>query len=122
MNPLLTSLLLAAGLGAFGWTVFRRLAPLRALRAVDRTDRLPARLASLLRFGFGQRRLVDRAGILPGLLHVALFGAFLVLGLRTVTLFGMGFDAGFHLPGLAPGSAAGRGYLVLKDAVVLAAT
>jgi hypothetical protein len=56
MSPLLTSLLLAAGLGAVGGTVFRRLAPLRALRAQDRTDRVGERLESLLRFGFGQRR------------------------------------------------------------------
>ncbi len=122
MNPLLTSLLLAAGLGAFGWTLVRRLAPLRALRAVDRTDRVRARLASLLRFGLGQRRLVDPEELVPGLLHAALFAAFLVLGARTVTLFGMGFEAGFHLPGLGPTSTAGRGYLLVKDVVVLGAT
>ncbi len=118
MNPLLTSLLLAAGLGAFGWTLSRRLALLRRLRAAERTDRLPERLASLLRFGFGQRRVLDREELLPGVLHVALFVAFLVLALRTVTLFGMGFSPGFHLPGLAPGSAAGRAYLAAKDVVV----
>jgi ferredoxin len=122
MNPLLTSLLLAVGLGAFGWTIVRRFAPLRALRPVDRTDRVRARLASLLRFGLGQRRLVDPEELVPGILHVAIFGAFLVLGLRTVTLFGIGFEAGFQLPGLAPASTAGRGYLVVKDVVVLAAT
>ena len=122
MNAAATALLLAAGLVAFGWSLHRRLAPLRALRRVDRTDRLGERLAGLLRFGLGQRRLVDREELLAGLLHVALFGAFLVLGLRTVTLFGVGFHAGFHLPGLAPASAAGRGYLLAKDVVVLAAT
>jgi Fe-S oxidoreductase len=122
MNALLTALLLAVGLGTFGWTLVRRLAPLRALRREERTDRLGERLVSLLRYGFGQWRLVDREELAPGLLHVALFGAFVVLGLRTVTLFGIGFDLGFHVPGLAPESAAGQGYLLLKDAVVLAAT
>ncbi len=122
MNPFLTSLLLVIGGGAFGWTLVQRLAPLRALRPVDRTDHVPARLASLLRFGFGQRRLVDREELVPGLLHVALFGAFLVLGLRTITLFGMGFEQEFHLPGLGPASDVGRGYLVVKDVLVLAAT
>jgi Fe-S oxidoreductase len=122
MNPLLTFLLLAAGVGAFGRTLILRLAPLRALRRVDRTDRILDRLASLLRFGLGQRRLVDPEELVPGILHAALFAAFLVLGARTVTLFGIGFDAGFHLPGLAPESVAGRGYLVAKDFVVLAAT
>ena len=108
MSPLLTALLLAAGGGIFAWTVQRRLRPLLALRAVERTDRPAERLAALLRFGFGQRRLLDREELVPGLLHVLVFGAFLVLALRTVTLFGIGFSEGFHLPGLAPGSAAGR--------------
>ena len=39
MSPLLTALLLAAGGGTFAWTVQRRLRPLLALRAVERTDR-----------------------------------------------------------------------------------
>ena len=108
MSPLLTALLLAAGGGTFAWTVQRRLRPLLALRAVERTDRPAERPAALLRFGFGQRRLLDREELVPGLLHVIVFGAFLVLALRTVMLFGIGFWEGFHLPGLAPGSAAGR--------------
>jgi Fe-S oxidoreductase len=122
MNPILTAILLAAGLGLFGWTVQRRLAPLRALRREERLDRIGERVVSLLRFGFGQRRVVDREELVAGVLHAALFAAFLVLALRTVTLFGMGFAEGFHLPGLSPGAASGRAYLLLKDLVVLAAT
>jgi Fe-S oxidoreductase len=118
MNPTLTATLLVAALGVFGVTLLRRLRPLRALRREARLDRLPERLAGLLRYGFGQRRLVDREELVPGLLHVVLFAAFLVLALRTVTLFGMGFSPGFHLPGLAPAAAAGRAYLVAKDVVV----
>ena len=122
MNAPLTLILLAAGLGLFGWTLARRLAPLQVLRREDRLDRLAERFAALLRFGFGQRRVLDREELLPGALHAALFAAFLVLALRTVTLFGMGIAEGFHLPGLAPTGAAGRAYLLVKDVVVLAAT
>ncbi len=118
MNPALTALLLAAALGLFGATLLRRLRPLRALRPEERLDRLGERVAGLLRFGFGQRRLLDREELVPGLLHAVLFAAFLVLALRTITLFGMGFSPGFHLPGLAPGSGAGRAYGALKDLVV----
>jgi Fe-S oxidoreductase len=121
MNALLTLLLLATGLGLFGWTLGRRLALLRGLRREDRLDRIGERVASLLRFGFGQRRLLDREELLSGALHAALFAAFLVLALRTVTLFGMGFVEGFHLPGLGPTAASGRAYLFVKDAVVLGA-
>ena len=121
MSPWITATLLLAGLGFFAFTVHRRLAPLAALRPADRTDRRPERLAALLRFGFGQRRLLDPEELVPGVLHALLFAAFLVLALRTVTLFGMGFDPAFHLPALGPESALGRGYLHLKDLVVWAA-
>ena len=121
MNPLLTAALLLVGLAAFAVSVTVRLAPLLALRRVDRLDEPRARLAGLLRFGLGQSRLLDPEERTAGLLHVLLFAAFLVLGLRTVTLFGMGFSEGFHLPGLSPASALGRAYGHLKDVVVAGA-
>lgn len=121
MNPLLTAALLLIGGAAFVVSVTVRLAPLLGLRKVDRTSDAGARLSALLRFGFGQRRLLDPEELVPGLLHVFVFVAFLVLGLRTVTLFGMGFSESFHLPGLAPGSALGHAYGVVKDVVVVAA-
>jgi len=121
MNPLLTAVLLAAALGFFGATLVRRFRPLLALRRDTRTDRIGQRVGALLRFGFGQKRLLDREEFLPGLLHVVLFGAFLVLALRTITLFGMGFSEGFHLPLFGPDSALGRAYLVVKVVVVWAA-
>jgi len=121
MNPLLTAALLLIGGAAFVVSVTVRLAPLLALRRVDRTSSAGERIAALLRFGFGQRRLVDPEELIPGLLHVFIFVAFLVLGLRTVTLFGLGFTESFHLPGLAPGSALGHAYEVVKDVVVVAA-
>ena len=114
-------LLLAVALAAFGTAVYRRLAPLRAMRRDDRCDRRGKRSKSLVRFGFGQERLVDPEERLAGWLHVLVFGAFLVLVVRTVTLFGMAFSPGFHLPGLAPGSAAEGCYLFLKDVAVAAA-
>ncbi len=121
MNPVLTALLLGAALGLFAFSLARRLQPLAALRRDERLDRARERIGSLLRFGFGQARLVDREELLPGLLHVVLFVAFLVLAIRSVTFFGMGFSADFHLPGLSPASALGRGYGFVKDVVALAA-
>jgi Fe-S oxidoreductase len=121
MNPLLTAALIVLALGLFAYSLARRLLPLRALRRDERLDRPRERLASLLKFGFGQARLVDREELLPGILHVVLFAAFLVLAVRSLTFFGMGFVADFHLPGLSPESALGRGYEVVKDVVVLAA-
>lgn len=87
-----------------------------------RFDNFGERLGRLLLFGFGQKRMVDPEEFAPGLAHVMIFGAFMVLTLRTVTLFGMaffGFD--FALPGLSPSSPIGAGYLLLKEFVVVTA-
>jgi len=121
MNPLLTAALLVVGLGLFGYSAVTRLRPLLALRREDRRDRAGERLAGLLRFGFGQKRLVDPEERTAGVLHVVLFAAFLVLALRTITLFGVGFSPGFHLPLLGPGTALGQAYDTLKTVVVWAA-
>jgi Fe-S oxidoreductase len=121
MSWVLAITLVLAALAVFAYNAWRRLAPLAALRRDDRFERPLARLGALLRFGFGQRRVLDPEERMAGVLHVLLFGAFLVLGLRTVTLFGHAISPGFQLPGLAAGTATGRGYLFLKDLVVLGA-
>src|SRR5512136_3025660 len=121
MNPWVTALLLLAAGGFFAFTLVRRLVPLRALRKVDRLDRPGERIAGLLRFGFGQSRLPSRGEVWPGFLHVLIFAAFVILGARTVTLFGVGFSRHFHLPLLGPGSALGDAYGFLKDVAVLGA-
>ncbi|MDO8805829.1 MAG: (Fe-S)-binding protein [Elusimicrobiota bacterium] len=59
----------------------------------------------------------------PGVMHAFIFWGFLVLSLRTVTMFGMafyGFD--FHLPFLGPETFAGHGFSLLKDAAVALVT
>ncbi len=121
MSPVATALMLLAGGAFFAWSMVRRLAPLLALRREERFDRASERIAGLLRFGFGQRRLVDPEERRPGLLHVFVFAAFIVLALRTVTLFGIGFSEAFHLPLLDPGSPLGAAYAFLKDVMVLLA-
>lgn len=118
---LVVAAMLTVALGLFSVAVYGRLAPLRALRRDERCDRRRERTGSLLRFGFLQRRLVDPEEAFAGWLHVLVFAAFVVLATRTVTLFGMAFSPGFHLPGLAAGSVVERGYLFLKDLAVLGA-
>src|SRR5512146_88987 len=111
MAPLLTAAMLVAGLAFFALTMLRRIAPLAALRGDVRTDRIGERLGALLAFGFGQKRLVDPEERVPGLLHVTIFVAFLVLALRTITLFGIGFSPAFHLPLLGGDAPLGRAHL-----------
>ncbi len=121
MSPWITALLLLSAGGFFAFTMLRRLAPLWAFRKDDRLDRPGERLRALLRFGFGQSRLPTRGEVWPGFLHVLIFAAFVILGARTITLFGMGFSPHFHLPLLGPGTAFGDAYAFVKDVAVLLA-
>jgi Fe-S oxidoreductase len=118
----LTLAMLAVALATFARAAWLRLAPLRALRREVRTDRLRERLSVLVRYGLGQRRLVDPEERTAGLLHVLVFAAFLVLALRTLTLFGVALGGeGFHLPLLGPDAPLGVAYRLAKDLAVLAA-
>ena len=96
-----------------------------------RTKPLGLRLKKLLHFGFGQRRLLSASEFWPGLMHIFIFGAFLVLLLRTLSLFAMGLSAELFsvlLNTQAPFwhtrpvcKAAYEAYLFTKDWVALAA-
>ncbi|MHB8879350.1 MAG: 4Fe-4S dicluster domain-containing protein, partial [Myxococcaceae bacterium] len=92
MNPILASLLLAAGLLFFAGTMYWRIRALFALKKENRLDHPSLRAEALVLFGFGQKRMVDREERAPGLMHVFIFGAFMVLVARTVMLFVMGFS------------------------------
>ncbi len=92
MSPIFTSLLLAAGLIFFAVTMTRRLLLLAALKKEDRGDHPSVRVKRLLLFGLGQKRMVDPEERGPGVMHVLIFAAFMVLALRTIMLFVMGFS------------------------------
>ncbi len=94
MSPILTTILLAVGLSLFAKTMWGRYQGMKALKPEpgNRLDRVLDRGNALLRFGLGQRRMVDHEEFTPGLMHVFIFFAFGVLAARTVMLFVMGFS------------------------------
>jgi Fe-S oxidoreductase len=96
MSPLVTSALLALGLTAFIITMIWRTKTMLVLKPepTSRIDRVPERINALMKFGFGQKRMVDPEEFVPGVMHVAIFGAFLAVQLRTLMLFIMGFSPG----------------------------
>jgi Fe-S oxidoreductase len=103
----------------FGWTLLRRLALLRAAAPQPRTDRLGQRLRRLLVIGFGQSR--QPRYWVAGPLHILVFGGFLVLSVRSLSLIGEAYAPGFS--DLGPGYAAVKdwtGLLVLLACAVLA--
>src|SRR3954464_11052873 len=93
MNPFVTALLLFTGVSIFVMQMQGRLGVLWKLKRDVRWDRPLERLWALVQFGFGQKRMLDPEELLPGLMHVAIFAAFMVLAVRTVMLFTMGFSS-----------------------------
>jgi Fe-S oxidoreductase len=92
MSFVATLLLVFAGLAIFVHTAYGRTAVLLGMRPAQRLDQPGRRTAALLRFGFGQKRMVDPEERTPGVMHVFIFAAFVVLAVRTVMLFTMGFS------------------------------
>ena len=122
-TALFTLCLLVLALGIFATTMVPRLQILFRLQNEDfRWRHAGVRALRLLKFGIGQKRLVDPEEFKPGLAHVLIFAAFMILAIRTVTLFGMGLAGwDFHLPLLGATSPIGQVYLLIKDVVVAGA-
>ena len=109
MNPLVMSLLLVGLWGAF---FVQRDEEAQATRAPGsptwepRTDRVGERLLALWTFAFWQKKM--RYYWLAGIAHQLIFVGFVVLLLRTLVLWGRGFDPGFNLWILGPEPVARR--------------
>ena len=123
MNPLLMGVLLVGLWGAFGVSAVRRLALLKAgaPTAESRTDRLGARLRAVFEFAILQKKMPNYP--LAGAAHYLIFSGFALLLLRTLVLWGRGFDPGWNLLILGPepvlGMPLGLAYGFLKDVLAL---
>jgi len=113
--PLLATAVLLIALCLFIYVMLRRIQVLTAAAPDPRFSDIPGRIKMMLLYGFGQAR--QPRYLFAGILHILLFAGFLILSLRSLTLIGMGFSPGFHLPFL--GGSLGFAYEVLKDYVVL---
>jgi Fe-S oxidoreductase len=96
MNPWLMALLLVAGFGTFAFQIVQRVRLWSAKSTASGFARVGAKrqFVRLIVEGFGQSRLPRYRG--AGFAHVVLFWGFLTLLLRTLTLWGRGFEPGFQ--------------------------
>ncbi|KPK65456.1 MAG: electron transfer flavoprotein [Gemmatimonas sp. SG8_38_2] len=108
-GPALQAVLLAMSLGLFSFIMWKRIGLLRLGAPDPRLDRIGTRLRKLLVVGFGQSR--QPRYLVAGTLHITIFAGFLILSVRSVTLIGEGFRAGF--------SDIGAGYATFKDVTAL---
>ena len=116
MNPLLMSFLLIVALTVFGRTMVRKIQLLKALEPTDRANHLKERLVNMVILAIGQKRLIGRTRERSsGIMHAFIFWGFCVLLIRSLTLYGEGFQEGFHLPFLGDDHLLGYLYITLKD-------
>ncbi len=113
MNPIAMTLLLVAGWGLFAYSAARRWTLLNVGQPTNRLDRIPERIRNTIDYAFKQRRMPRYP--LAGLAHMLIFLGFGVLLLRTLILWGRGFDPGFNLLLFGPDQALGKLYGLLKD-------
>ena len=98
MNPIAMALLIASLVGLFVWTARQRFALIGTGAPVEggsRTDQVGERAHAVWTFAFYQKKM--RNYLLAGLAHQLIFMGFLVLLLRTLMLWGRGFDPSFNL-------------------------
>ncbi|MCZ7583290.1 MAG: (Fe-S)-binding protein [Deltaproteobacteria bacterium] len=119
VEKILFALAILGGLAYFSYTMYRRLALVFRAQPDARFGDVGRNVASAIKFGFGQGRMPQ--DLVPGLFHIFIFVGFMVLSLRTLVIFGMGFGgAAFNLeniPGI--GGFIGPLYAVLRDLVVI---
>jgi Fe-S oxidoreductase len=123
MNPIVMTLLLVGLWGAFAVSAVRKL---RALKSGSptwepRTDRTGERLEATWTFAFWQKKM--RYYWLAGIAHQLIFLGFIVLLLRSIVLWGRGYDPEFNLWILGPepvfGIPLGAIYAFVKDVLAL---
>jgi len=94
MFPLPVATILLITMILFGFTAIRWILILRKGQADARFDHLFRRLKNVLTIALAQTRMI-RGDFKAGLMHAVIFWGFLVVALRTILLFGFGFDPDF---------------------------
>src|SRR5262245_9264809 len=106
-----------ASVASFFEIMGRRVAAMLWGRPENRFDRIGARTWMALKYALGQYRMPQELG--PGLFHIFIFAGFIVVSLRTLTLFGIGItgSAAFHLPLLGEEGVLGQAYSLFKEVI-----
>jgi Fe-S oxidoreductase len=117
MNPTVMLILIVTAHVVFFWSAIRRWQLLRLGRFVDRFDRIGDRISAVVRYAFVQEKMNYYQP--AGWAHKLIFVGFLVLLLRTLVLWGRGFDPTWNLFVLGPHQALGKVYEFAKDIVAV---
>jgi Fe-S oxidoreductase len=113
MQPIAMSILLLVAWGVFGWQIVRRWRLMRLGPNENRFDRIGERIRRTWEYAFAQKRM--RRYWWAGIAHQLIFVGFVVLLLRTLILWGRGYDEGFNLWIFGVDQPLGAAYSFLKD-------
>ena len=94
MNPTMMLTLLVAAWAAFAWSANRRWQLLKVGRSENRLDNIGRRLKMVYEYALVQKKMNYYP--LAGLAHKLIFLGFVVLLLRSLILWGRGFDPAFN--------------------------
>src|SRR3954471_3298845 len=108
MTRVLFAVLLVAAFGMFAWTVWRFARLIFSARPEDRTDRVGARIDSVIRFFFGQKKVVEKTTLpskrwprfvsaMGSKYHFFIFWGFLVITIGSVETLIQGLFPSFSL-------------------------
>ncbi|MBW2105336.1 MAG: (Fe-S)-binding protein [Deltaproteobacteria bacterium] len=107
----ITLFILIAGLALFFYIIYKRYLLLKSAKPDLRFNSLWQRFYSLIIYGIFQKRQPRYLWI--GILHIMIFWGFVILALRSITLYGLGIKAEFVFPFM--GGSIGEFYHFLKD-------
>ena len=113
MTSIIFALVVVAGLGRFGRTVYRRYLVLSAAEPAPLFDRIPERISAVILYAFAQRKFV-RDEQPAGWMHALIFWGFSVLLIQVITMFGRGFVDEFTVPGFQVWLLGGP-YMLVRD-------
>src|SRR5262245_22016808 len=108
MTRVIFAVLLVAAFGMFAWTVWRFARLIFSARPQDRTDRVGARIDSVMRFFFGQKKVVEKTSLpskrwprfvsaMGSKYHFFIFWGFLVITIGSVETLIQGLFPSFSL-------------------------
>ncbi len=113
MNPIAITLLLVVGWGVFAYSSLRRWRLMMVGAKENRSDRPPERIRRTFTYAIAQLRMQRYP--LAGFAHMLIFSGFTVLLLRTLILWGRGYDESFNFWFFGPQQTLGHIYSFLKD-------
>lgn len=113
MGPVFMALLLIVGWGVFAYSAWRRWKLMMVGAPADCGGQVGERLKRTLRYAIAQVRM--RRYPLAGIAHTVIFFGFLVLLLRSLILWGRGFDESFDFWFFALDQPLGKIYSLFKD-------